>query len=456
MFDDASSNLPEASGEVSNPDDASSVQVVATDDGLLLLGDELALSRITSDGAIPLRPLSPRTMQRVSGLWATVSGLQVESGRWLRMDQASYDYVRQHGVGTVRAGVLRAGDIRKAGNPGSIAKHLRFERGGVLTPAASAGLAGIAAQQAIAAALQEIRDYLETIDAKLDELLKQRKIDALAHLGGVSLALDEAEAIRQETGIVSEVTWSKVQSVSLALQTMQAQCLAQLAALADDIAEHAGNPDRASEVLRKAGEDGPFWLGALARTMALQDRQYLLELARLEDADADQLEAHRRGIHTARADRARRIAVRLDAIRSAVARSAELTNLVRVANPLSSQRVTRSANEVNVSVAQFAAHASLEIERWSELEGPSWGGALKGLLGETRSHASSARSGVAQRVGALGSGVRQRRENALLRRAEQIRERRSDASAVAGTPADPRTAPPPTPSFAQDADSSTE
>lgn len=80
-------------------------------------------------------------------------------------------------------------------------------------------LATMATQYALEAALDEITAYLEVIDAKLDQLLKQRKTETLGQLGGIAMAIEEANAIYNETDGVSLVTWSKVQ---FALQTMQA------------------------------------------------------------------------------------------------------------------------------------------------------------------------------------------------------------------------------------------
>lgn len=425
------------------------LQVVTTEDGVLLLGDEAALSVLDSS-APQARRLSPDAVNRASATLSTVARWQAEAGRWLRMDDHSAEFVKSHDVGTVRAGVLRLGDIRQAGNQGEIVKHLRFDNRAVLSPASTAGLAGLAAQQAIAASLQEIRDYLAAIDAKLDDLLKQRKIDALGELGGISLAIDEAEAIYAATGTVSEVTWSKIQGASLALQTIQATTLAQLGSLAEDIGRRAGDADRSAEILRKAGDDGPFWLGVLARTMSLQDRQYLLELTRLASADPEELEAHRRGIRAARAERALKIANRLDAVRASARRAAELSNLARVANPFSSQRVTASAAEIDASIADFAAHASLEVQRWSEVDRRSWGDAVKGLVADTRLQAGAAGHEVAGRFGSVGAGLRQRRENALLRRAEQIKVRRGGGEGPGPEFPSEAVSPPPKPSFAED------
>lgn len=173
-----------------------------------------------------------------------------QSGRWVKLDRQSHEAVKaaqKAGMGKVLSGVLR-------GDKGRIIKHLKFEdlaKGAALTPAAPAVMGAMATQYALEAALDDITAYLETIDLKLDQLLKQRKTETLGQIGGVSLAIDEAAAILDETGTVSPVTWSKVQATSLALQTMQAEAVAQLQAVAENVTTAGGDVDKAAKALEQ-------------------------------------------------------------------------------------------------------------------------------------------------------------------------------------------------------------
>ena len=55
-------------------------------------------------------------------------------------------------------------------------------------------------------AMDEITDYLATIDEKLDDLLRAQKDAVLSDMIGVDLVIDEAMTIRDQVGRVSDVT----------------------------------------------------------------------------------------------------------------------------------------------------------------------------------------------------------------------------------------------------------
>ena len=123
---------------------------------------------------------------------------------------------------------------------------------GMLTnPAVLAGAAGIMAQIAMQQAMDEITDYLAVIDEKVDDVLRAQKDAVLADVIGVGMVIDEAMTIRQEVGLVSDVTWSKVQSTAFTVARTQSYALRQLDALAEklegkrDVADHPVHLSRA-------------------------------------------------------------------------------------------------------------------------------------------------------------------------------------------------------------------
>ncbi|GAB48945.1 hypothetical protein [Mobilicoccus pelagius] len=400
------------------------ITLVEGEDGIFVLGAEDEVAKFVAEAPSSSRLISPRTMGKIGVALRGVQEIQANSGRWMKLDDASAAWVKEHGACGLTSGVVRAKNLAGSGGGGSIVKHLSFAKVGLASPAALATLAVIAMQQAIEASLHEITTYLETIDEKLDELLKQRKVEALGGLGGVAWVVDEAVAVYEETGRVSEVTWSKVQANTLALTTIQAETVAQIEAMADRIRRHDGDPDRLADVLTEAPEDATFWLGVLARSMALQDKQYVLELARVADAEPGELDAHRRGIRAAREMRSRRIAEAVTAVGTSIRDCAELTPRQRVANPFSSQKVTSGANALTARMTEFVRRIDLDVLGVDQLDGTSWSASVKALFGETASVVEHAGSAVTDRAKALGGRVRQRREEALLTKAEKIIARR--------------------------------
>jgi hypothetical protein len=59
--------------------------------------------------------------------------------------------------------------------------------------------------------MDEIIDYLATIDEKLDDVLRAQEDAVWADMIGVGFDIDEAMTIREHAGRVNEVAWSKVQ-----------------------------------------------------------------------------------------------------------------------------------------------------------------------------------------------------------------------------------------------------
>lgn len=413
-------------------EDQWSVAVIESDDGVLLLGEEAALQQFEKSAGLDTRRLTSQSLSLAGKALGVMGEVQANSGRWLKMTKESAELVKQHGPSLAKADKLMTGVVR--GKGGQILKHLKFEQAALLTPAAPMALASMMTQASLEAALDDIQEYLEVIDAKLDRLLKQRKIETLGQIGGVTLAIEEAKSIYEATGTVSAVTWSKVQANSLALQTMQAEAVAQLSALADLVKERAVDTDKSAAVLEEVRGDVGFWLGALARTMALQDRQYVLELARVAESEPEQLELHRHGITVARRSRTERIVRSLDAISASVHASSQLTNLERVANPFSAQWVAERANGVNEAVVEFARHADLTLTSLQKLDKTAWHLAARALVGEASDHVGSFGDDVAARAKALGSSVQDRGDDAVLRLAQRVRERR-DAKRRGAEPA---------------------
>lgn len=400
-----------------------SVAVYETEDGVLLFGSDAALQAIDTNAGVVSRSISTKHLVRATGYVGTAAGsLIAESGRWVKLTTDSARDARAvGGVSQLASGVIR-------GDKGEIVKHLHFEnvsKVAGLTPAAPAVLGAIAAQYAIESALDDITAYLKEIDRKMDQLLKQHKTETLGQIGGVSLAIEEAASIFASTGTVSSTTWSKVQGTSLALQTMQAESIEQLHVLSEDITAAVGDADEAAKVLTRVRDDVEFWLGVLARTIALQDRQYVLELARVAEEDELQLGAHKDGITVARTERVRRIVAALQSIVASVTASSALSNAAKVANPISAPKVARRANAITQSISTFAQHAGLQLGGSGPVDLTPWARAARGLLDEASTAVTAAGTGVAGRARLLGQAVEERRDERVLRRARKIEEKRS-------------------------------
>ncbi len=236
--------------------------------------------------------------------------------------------------------------------------------------------------------------------------------------------MDEARAIYEVTGTVSQTTWSKIQSNSTSLATMQAESIAQLAALSEAIQDAGDEPEKLVGATAAAKEGAPFWLGILGRTMVLENKQYILELARVADADTAQLDDHRRGIAVARQERLRRISTSLAAIEASLQRVSGLPNLRKVTNPFKVGRIVGNVNDVNLEIAAFAAKVELEGIGAGQLASTRWTAAVRQMICDGAELATDASSRVVGQARAFTEQVADARDEATLRKAAKVTERR--------------------------------
>lgn len=424
------------------------VQVFAADQGLLVWGPSKALEIFDGAEDVRARALKPSTLAKL-GMVATgilahahaqdqaaaeqAAQAAAEAGRYLRLSDESWAFVQEHGISNLTAGVVRLKDVPGA-EGGEILKHLQFIQGAPVGAAAGGpaaltlALANVATQSSIQAQLEEIQEYLEVIDKKLDRLLKDRRLEIAGQLGGVVFAIEEAEAVQESTGGISALTWSKVQQNALLLQQVQAEAVTRLADVADRVIGTQDDVDELAKTAVAAEEDVQFWLGMLARSMALQDRQQLLELARVEQEDPAQLEAHRTGLVAARALRHERIVEALRRINEATVDAGSLTNLGIVANPISSRRVRRGVDSVTEQVVEFVTHTEIELAEIGRVEARGWLQAAQGLAGDVRTSVEGNAADAARGVARLGRAVQARNEDRAVERARRILARREAAA----------------------------
>jgi hypothetical protein len=256
---------------------------------------------------------------------------------------------------------------------GKIKGLLEFARtpGSLLTnPALLAGAAGLMAQLAMQQAMDEITDYLAAIDEKVDDVLRAQQDAVLADMIGVDLVIEEAMTIRGEVGRVSEVTWSKVQATPVTIARTQAYALRQLDALADKM-EHKTKMGDLAKTSKDAESKVREWLAVLARCFQLQDAIAVLELDRVLDASAEELERHRLALRVARQNRLEVISRSTERLMARMDVAAGTANTKVLLHPTTSQALVHSRNHVAIAVVDFHGRLGIESGRES-LEARRW------------------------------------------------------------------------------------
>ncbi|MCZ2804865.1 hypothetical protein O2W18_07130 [Modestobacter sp. VKM Ac-2983] len=396
------------------------IQLISDGDGLAVIGEPAAVNRFLVAEGLSSKDLNlPRlgaVFRAGSATAQAGSQLAANSGRWVKLTEESAHKVKQFGLMESKTpGVSQA----MVGQPGAIKSWLQIEKApGAMTtnPAILAGVAGIMAQVAMQQAMNEITDYLATIDEKLDDVLRAQEDAVVADMIGVGFDIEEAMTIREHGGRVNEVTWSKVQGTSSTIARTQAYALGQLDGLVEKLERKAKIGDLA-EATKEAESKAQGWLTVMARCFQLQDAIAVLELDRVLDVSPDDLDGHRLGLKASRQKRLETIAQTTERLMARMDVAAGTANAKVLLHPTTAPAVVQSREQVAVAVADFHGRLGIESGRQS-LEARAWGDA-----------AAEFRDKVLE-TGADRVEASRRRGNETLDRAKSVKGRISSGIAA--------------------------
>ena len=358
------------------------VELISDGEGLAVIGDADDVERFLLDqGLDRVKPKVLDVRRLGSALGGGGAALQVgsefaaNSGRWVKLTAESAEAVKHFGLmPTKTPGVSHA----MIGKPGDIQQWLQITKApGVLLsgPFALSALSTMMQQQAMRQQMDQIAEYLQEIDAKVDDILRGQKDAVLADMIGVDLILEEALTVREQVGRVSEVTWSKVQATSMTIARTQAYALRQLDAIAgklekaDDLGDLAKHTKAAEPRVRE-------WLTVLARTFQLQDAASVLELDRVLDVSPEDLDSHRLGLAAARRNRLDLIARSTARVLTQMRETISKANSEVLFHPFDSPAAVRSSNQLATGVITFremlgieSGHNASDAKRWKHAAG---------------------------------------------------------------------------------------
>jgi predicted transcriptional regulator len=351
------------------------IQLISDGDGLAVIGNPTAVERFLISEGLPSKDLGLKRLRSVLKIGAETaqagSEIAAGSGRWVKLSKESAQLVEKYGLRKSSKSGLSSGVLK--GNNGQIKGFVEFAKGPgsfLTNPALLAGAAGIMAQLAMQQTMDEITDYLATIDEKVDDVLRAQKDAVLADMIGVDLVIEEAMTIREQVGRVSEVTWSKVQATPVTIARTQAYALRQLDALAEKM-EHKTKIGDLAKTTKEAESRVQEWLAVLARCFQLQDAIAVLELDRVLDASPEELDRHRLALRAARQNRLELISRSTERLMARMDAAAGTANEKVLLHPTTSRAVVHSSDHVAIAVVDF--HGRLGIERGRQsLEARRW------------------------------------------------------------------------------------
>lgn len=404
---------------------------LADSEGLLILSEDESFPPSSSPA---FEPMSPQVLFRANNVLSTISDRKFKSGKYYKATDETAALLRHRTSTGPVPGVLRRSDLGLADNPSQFFKHTSFQEV-KFSPVMASNAAGIAAQAAIEAAIAEIKEYLEVIDEKLDDLLRERKINALAQLGGIQYTIEEADELYRRSSSISATTWSKVDHLGSALNSIESYAIEQLDDAVDQLRKHKNNSKKLETLLAGLKDDLSIWLGVAARSIYLHDRMYVLELAHVNEFEPAQLDSHREGIVEARKARLGSTTRRLLEMDSAVRDAAKLSNQVWVTNPLRARHITAHANSIHDNISAFAQHLRLSVEDAEQLQVQGWRQSVMSLAGDTVDAANRARRSAVDQAQKATEKIRDMNEDRLLAKAAEIEARREKEAQEALEPA---------------------
>ena len=359
------------------------IELICDGEGLAVLGDPTAVNRFldseglrTQSQELRLERLGP-ALETGSNIAELVSDIYANTGRYVRLTKESAEDVRRFGLmPTSVRGISHA----MIGEPGSISKWIQVEDGPaslLMNPAVLSGVAGIMAQIARQQEVRALKEFLVSIDGKLDDLRRGQRDGILAKMDRAVSVIGEAMIIRERGGD-RETAWRKVENEVGTIAEVQANALRKIEALADkvgDVDDGTGVRSLKKTTNEIESEVG-VWLAVLAQCFRLENERTILELDHVLATNPRYWDGHRIGLsealHEKRDEAVRRttdLLERLDRA-GAVARS----NIILHAPAAHS--VIDSVNTANGSLEKF--HASLGGEsHWKELARIRWKDAIR-------------------------------------------------------------------------------
>ena len=385
---DPNPNEPQQDLEVVGPevDDDSEivavVELVADGEHLLVIGE----SRLDVEGFLRSHGLLERAhafgskrlvpaLRASAEMASRLSETAAESGLWVKLTPESAQSIKDFGLTDSGVpGVAHA----MAGARGSIKKWIQIDtKAGAKAsnPAALAGVAGALSQAAREQEAAKLRELLEGLDSKLDQVLRGQRDDILGDLAGIVREIRAAMLTRQMEGSVDILTWSKLASASMQVRQVQSKAVLKLGGIADELERHK-RVGKLNVGLQQTKDEVSMWLSAVARCTTALDELTVLELTHYAAIAPDQVNTKRLTLDAARESDQNEL---LDGITSLIRRmdrTADTANQNKILHPRGVPEAIRSIEDTKSVVRAFYDALGIEVD-WTSLDSKQWLAAIR-------------------------------------------------------------------------------
>ena len=343
------------------------IQLISDGDGLAVIGEPNAVETfLRAEGLCDVsKKFDLRRLRSLLAIGSDIaqatSEIAANSACWLKLTPESARLRKEHGLmETEIPGVSHV----MVGVPGKVKNWLQAEEGvgSLLTnPAALSGVAGLMAQVAGQQTMAEITNYLERIDAKVDDVLGKVDDTVLKDMRGARFQIRRAQTMRDHETRVTFDSWSEVQNAPGKLADVQGYALLQLEAIAKKLEskKRAGALATASEEARTEVQK---WLAVLADSFRLQESFDVLALDKAMDESPAALNARRQGLEADRKDRLELISTHTMKLLTRMDAAVGSANKKLLWTRTKSLAVIDSGNDLALGVHEFHDLLGIEAE----------------------------------------------------------------------------------------------
>ena len=343
------------------------IQLIGDEHGIAVIGSQDPVDRfLESKGLLHVaEKLSMHglgaMLNSASLITEQFSAMEENSSRYIKLTKESAKLRDELGlIPTKKDGISHV----MLGKRGRVSKWLQAEEGPaaqLTNPAILTGLAGFLAQAARQQEAREVKELLAMIDQKLDDVRRGQRDAILSKIDRVSLALQQAMAIREHGGDIT-TSWGKIESESATIGEVQSAALRELQTLAKRASGEQRVGALASEA-RKIEQEAGVWIAVLARCFELQDEFEILELDHVARSSPDRLEGHRQGLDENHSDRRSAIAKQTTHLLESMNKAGDIAAANILLHALAAQKTAAAINDLSAMIDNFHAPLGVETDR---------------------------------------------------------------------------------------------
>lgn len=300
--------MQDGPGDELEPTETDAVELISDGENLLVLGE----SRLSVEAFLRSKGLLEKARQlsrhqlapalrSSADLVKTISEAVAESSLWLKITPESARAIDEYGLtDSGIPGVAYA----VAGARGHIKEWIRVDtttRASFSNPGLISGAAGLLAQAARRQEAEQLRDLLESLGKKIDEVLRGQKDEIIGDLDGIERQIRVTQQRLNTEGDVDALTWSTLFGASIGLRQVQAKALRKLHGIAGDL-EAQKRFGVLNQRLQEAKGEVRVWISVIARCVTALDELAVLEMDHCAVLDPARLDARRVSLDIERRD----------------------------------------------------------------------------------------------------------------------------------------------------------